>query len=672
MTPSPDGSNLVTVRSDAAPLTAPAPRLLPGKVIVRRVHAHVPRGFFTSTGFSRRTGWIARLLERYPTPVRKVIGYLRKEGLRQTWIKIRTRSTLERWNAAYGVFAAVGVVVESSDGGPRPGTAVICWSWQGPFDADLHLASPEQCLPIPALVPEYAFAPFLGWIVSVLRTMEPGIASLRLAGIDPALEKPLHELLGPRDPNGKRVAIGWGEGLTSALEAGEFPVRLVPERAVEPLVTSGSIGWVCRLPDPSHYFLDPLFPGPPEMPEPFARKAVAEALDVLTRRFPVSVGAGAEPSPPALPARTLSLSTRRSAGTGALGVSCLGAGNYVRAVLVHHLRRSTRVHMRGVMDVRPEVAAAQARALRSDFCSTDPEAVFADARTELVLIASDHASHADYAVLALKAGKAVHLEKPPAVTAPQLERLLRCLGEVDRPRLALGYNRPFAPAVIDLGKELDSLDGPTRVDFTVQGYRLGRAHWYRWPDQGTRIAGNLVHWIDLGYRLVGRLLPSWVDVSVPTDPSEAGRDAIALSVGFEDDSRITIRFSSSGDETWGIRERVRVEKQNMTAEIDDFHSLRISRAGVERLHRYRRDKGHAALIQALALRMRDGKWDPGTMKDTARACAIQLAAQAALAEGGGRKSVNAFLPTQGRQDLQPGTAPQRQRGAGSEEHRRQR
>lgn len=646
--PIPDGPNLVTVRLDAAPLRAPAPRLLPGKVIVRRVHAHVPRGFLTSSGLSGRTGWIARLLVRYPAPVRKTAGYLGKEGLRQTWSKIRTRSTLERWNVAYGLFAAVGVVVEASDGGLRPGTAVMCWSWQGPLDADLHLASPEQCLPVPALVPEYALAPFLGWIVSVARTMKPGIASLRLVGIDPALEKPLHELLGPHDPNGKRVAIGWGEGLTSALEAGEFPVRLVPERAVEPLVAAGSSGWVCRLPDPSHYFLDPLFPGPPEMPEPFGRKAIAEALDVLTRRFPVSGGAGKEPSPSAFPARTLALSTRRPAGTGALGVSCLGAGNYVRAVLVHHLRRSTSVHVRGVMDVRPDVAAAQARALRSDFCTTDPEAVFADARTELVLIASDHASHADYAVSALKAGKAVHLEKPPAVTAPQLERLLRCLGEVDRPRLALGYNRPFAPAVLDLQKELDSLDGPTRVDFMVQGYRLGRAHWYRWPDQGTRIAGNLVHWIDLGYRLVGRLLPSWVDVSVPTDPSEADRDTIALFVGFEDDSRITIRFSTGGDETWGIRESVRVEKRDLTAEVDDFCSLRISRAGLGQHRRYRRDKGHAALIRTLALRMRDGQWDPGMVKDTARGCAIQLAAQAALAEGGGRKGVSAFLPTQGR------------------------
>jgi predicted dehydrogenase len=384
------------------------------------------------------------------------------------------------------------------------------------------------------------------------------------------------------------------------------------------------------------------------MPEPFGRKAIVEALDVLVRRFPAAGGAGAEPPPAALAARTLSLSTRRSNGTGALGVSCLGAGNYVRAVLFHHLRRSTRVLVRGVMDIRPEVAAAQARALHSGFCTTDPEAVFGDALTNLVLIASDHASHADYAVSALRAGKAVHLEKPPAVTAPQLERLLQCLGEVDRPRLSLGYNRPFAPAVIDLGKVLDSLDGPTRIDFTVQGYRLGRAHWYRWPDQGTRIAGNLVHWIDLGYRLVGRPLPSWVDVSVPTDPSEAARDAIVLSVGFEDDSRITIRFSSGGDETWGMREHVRVEKKDLTAEIDDFLSLRIRRAGLEQLHRYRRDKGHAAFVQALALRMRDGKWDPGTVKDTARACAIQLAAQAALAEGGGRRSVREFLPARGR------------------------
>jgi predicted dehydrogenase len=298
------------------------------------------------------------------------------------------------------------------------------------------------------------------------------------------------------------------------------------------------------------------------------------------------------------------------------------------------------------MDIRPEVAAIQGRALGAAFCTTDPAAVLEDAATDLVLIASDHASHADYAVAALRAGKAVHLEKPPVVTREQLDRLLACLRTARRPRLHLGYNRRFAPAVAELERRLGPLAGPTFVTCAVSGYRLSRAHWYNWPNQGTRVAGNLVHWIDLGYRLSGRRRPVWVEVTVPV-PGAAGAP-IVLGTEFDDGSLVTVRFSSASDETFGVRERLAVERQGLAAEIDDFHTLRLARRGQEERHRYRRDKGYAAEMTALARLVGADEWDDRTPADLARTGVIQLAAQAALAAGGGRTRVDGLLPPEGR------------------------
>ncbi len=644
-----DGApNHVTIRPGGAALPAPAPPRLPGKALVRRVHAYAAFELFDGSNRNHRMDWIGRLRERYPCPLRKAMGYVRREGLRQTWAKIRTRSTLERWNASYGAFAAVGVIVESSPPAPQPGSAVLCWGWQGPVDADFHLVSPEQCLPVPDLTPLYAFAPTLGWIASVLRRSGERFAAWRLVGIDPSLEVPLSEMMGPADAAGRRVAIGWSTALAKARRPGEIAVLLRPERAVEPLVERSRETWSCRLPDPAHYFLDPYYPGPPEAPGPFGREAVEEALATLIRHPGDVLGAALVPGPAAPPARTLRLVSRRRVEPAALGVSCLGAGNYVGAVLLPNLRRHARVLVRGVMDIRPEVAAVQARALGAAFCTTDPEAVITDEGTALVLVASDHASHADYAIAALRAGKAVHLEKPPAVTPEQLDRLLRCLDDVAAPRLYLGYNRPFAPAIIDLSRELDRLTGPTSATFEVEGHRLARAHWYRWPNQGTRIAGNLVHWIDLGYRLTGRGLPSWVDIAAPPESSRLDADAIVLSVGFDDGARVVIRFATSKDEIWGIRERLRVARQDLVAEIDDFRSLTISRAGRWKRRRYRRDKGHAGLMATLAAHVIHGTRDPFILRDMARTGAIQFAAREALAAGGGRRDLSPYLLPQGR------------------------
>jgi len=636
--------NLITIHPAGPRIPAPAPPILPEKILVWRMHSHVrDRGGDPPL---RLTGldWVTRLRARYPRTLRKAMWHLRTEGLRETWAKVRTRTTLTRWDTRGGAFAAVGLVVAGPPDGPAPGAPVLCWSWQGPVDADVHLVAREQCLPVPHPASDYALAPMLGWIVSVLREVKPGVAACRLAGMDTRLRAPLATLLGPPVAGGRRVVVGCGASIAAAPD--EIVVQFSGERAVASLVAPSERHWVCRLPDPAHFFLDPYYPGPPELPEPFGRAAVEEALAVLDRRGPAAAPPEIQ-SPPSW-RRTLPLSPPRPPRRRALGVSCLGAGNYVRAVLFHHLRRSADVRVRGVMDIRPEVAAVQGHALGAAFCTTDPAAVLDDAATDLVLIASDHASHADYAVAALRAGKTVHLEKPPVVTREQLDRLLACLRTAPRPRLHLGYNRRFAPAVTELERRLDPLEGPTFVTCAVSGYRLSRAHWYNWPNQGTRVAGNLVHWIDLGYRLTGRRRPVWVEVSVPATPAAADGDPIALGAEFDDGSRVTIRFSSAGDETFGVRERLDVKRQDFTAEIDDFRTLRLARRGQEERHRYRRDKGYAAEMATLARLVVAGEWDDRTPADLARTSVIQLAAQAALAAGGGRTRVDGLLPPEGR------------------------
>ena len=510
-------------------IAAPAPSCVAGKILVHRVHAFVPWALFAS--LRTRTGWIDRLRRRYPRSLLKVGAYLRTEGARQTWAKIRSRVDLERIDASRGAFAAVGVVVQDARGCWAPGTPVMCWSWSGPIDADVHLVAPEQCLAVPDLRASYAQAPFLGWIASVLRTLPGGVASCTLVGLDPTLLAPLTALVGLHPSTGHRVVVLCGQEPAATSGAGVRVVRLCSDRAVAPLVQAESSALTARLPDPSHYLLDPYYPGPPELPAPFAREAVGEALAVLVRQS--GAVSPTSDAPPVRPHAFMVRRRERADATSGVTVSCLGAGNYVRAVLLHQLRRHTAVHVRGVMDIRPEVAARQAEALDADFCTTDAAAVLEDARTALVMIASDHASHAGYAAAALAAGKAVHLEKPPAVTRDQLDALIQALRSCAAPRFHLGYNRPHAPAVVDLQRQLDTLQGPTVTTCTVHGYRLSRAHWYRWPNQGTRIAGNLVHWIDLGYRLGGRRRPVWIDLAFE-EPALAERESLVLAIGFED------------------------------------------------------------------------------------------------------------------------------------------
>jgi predicted dehydrogenase len=610
-----------------------SPPLLPGRILVHRVHAFVPNGFFPNRATWRTGGWPARLRRRYPRSLTKALIHLRTEGVAQTWTKIRTRVALERLDGWDGAFAAVGTVVEAPDTGIPAGTPVLCWSWQGPLDAEFHLVAPAHCLVVPDLLPEFAFAPFLGWIANVIRSIDGTSNSFELCGLDPAMSAPLVRLLSSRPSSGTHAKIGYGPQLDRGPRRNTISIRLRADRAVGTLVAAGPGGVDCRLPDPAHYFLDPYYPGDVEFPWPFTRATVEEAVRILagaTRERSFTTLAGCD-----RPQRVLRLgSSRNRPGSSHQGVSCLGAGNYVRAVLLHHLRRYKTFNVQGVMDIRPEIAAAQGRALGARFCTTAPEAILDDEDTELVLIASDHASHADYAVSALGAGKAVHLEKPPAVTPSQLARLLQCLRNTTAPRLHLGYNRRDAPAVIELQSHLDAITGPTSVACRVRGYRLSRAHWYRWPNQGTRVAGNLVHWIDLGYRFTGGQRPTAVEVRVAHGtPDDEG---VELVICFEDKSVVTIDFDVSGDPTYGVHEVIEVKKQELIAHIDDFRALRIESRKRFIQRTYSRDKGHAANMAALAALDIDERRHAEMIRDLELTGAIQFAAERALLEGGGR------------------------------------
>jgi hypothetical protein len=69
---------------------------------------------------------------------------------------------------------------------------------------------------------------------------------------------------------------------------------------------------------------------------------------------------------------------------------------------------------------------------------------------KLVFVASNHASHTDYAAEALARGKDVYCEKPVSVTEEQAGRLfhaVRAAEAAGRGRIYAGYNRPHSAAV---------------------------------------------------------------------------------------------------------------------------------------------------------------------------------------------------------------------------------
>ena len=139
------------------------------------------------------------------------------------------------------------------------------------------------------------------------------------------------------------------------------------------------------------------------------------------------------------------LPARRKSASGARHVGLIGCGNFAFSTIAYFLGKEVGPVLRGVMDVDAHRAASLFERYRADYHTTDAAEVLSDPEIDLVYIASNHASHAEYAITAIEAGKAVHIEKPHVVSADQLRRLLAAAAGADDPRIRLGFNRPLSP-----------------------------------------------------------------------------------------------------------------------------------------------------------------------------------------------------------------------------------
>lgn len=226
---------------------------------------------------------------------------------------------------------------------------------------------------------------------------------------------------------------------------------------------------------------------------------------------------------------------------------------------------------------------------------------------ELVYIISNHASHSHYALAALAAGKRVYIEKPLAVTEQQAIELFLAIRK-DPSRAFAGYNRPHSAAIRWIRERSAGLEGPLTLTCTVLGHVLGSDHWYRIPAEGTRICGNVGHWIDLAIHVFAwDSMPDWVDVTIAYSNPATRDDDVAIMITTPRGDLVTIVITSRGEPFEGINETIVYQRADLIAKIDDFRSMHWWIGESRGRKRYfPKDVGHVrAIMQPFAGGARD-------------------------------------------------------------------
>jgi len=141
-------------------------------------------------------------------------------------------------------------------------------------------------------------------------------------------------------------------------------------------------------------------------------------------------------------------------------------------------------------------------------------------------------------------------------------------------------------------KSIKRMPRPLSISIIVKELKLPVTHWYFWPNQGTRISGNLCHWIDLVMHFSSSIPSKIVMLN--------SGDTLALSILFKDGTLSNITASDLGDDLRGVEEYIEIRGGDKTISIYDFKKLVIRSGKFKKvIRRLRRNKGHDAMYSSL-------------------------------------------------------------------------
>ena len=248
------------------------------------------------------------------------------------------------------------------------------------------------------------------------------------------------------------------------------------------------------------------------------------------------------------------------------GIGVIGCGNFASRVLVPELRRqgSSPSVFASANGLSAKLLAGPAAT-----ATTDVTAVLDHAGVETLFIATRHDEHGSLARAALRANKHVWVEKPLALTEPDLDATM-AVARSSLGYLAVGFNRRFASLAVHLRAALAAKSGPRRFTIDVNAGRLPADHWTLDPQQGGgRIVGEACHFVDLLRFLSGSAIASVRCLSRDLD----GQDGGCFELSFANGDVATLNYRTDLPAHLP-KERIAVAGEGWSAEIDNWQRLR--------------------------------------------------------------------------------------------------
>ena len=289
----------------------------------------------------------------------------------------------------------------------------------------------------------------------------------------------------------------------------------------------------------------------------------------------------------------------KSPNAGNRMVAIIGCGKFAFSNIAYYLKKHNKEFLRSAYSPGKKSAISLCRAYGGAYVTSDWREILTDKQIKIVYIASNHSSHAEYAIACIEAGKNVYIEKPHVVSKEQLVLLIDAMKRNPKSKVFLGFSRSKSRLFKQLQELVVKETGSLMINWFIAFHELPDAGQGSDEKDNCPILGHLCHFTDLTLHLIGmdKAFPCTIIPAVP--PST--KSNFIVSVIFRDQSCASFTFSTKGYVFEGMREVLNLQKGNLLANLTDFDFLKIDLIDKRKIIRlFHRDHGHEShIVRAL-------------------------------------------------------------------------
>lgn len=298
-------------------------------------------------------------------------------------------------------------------------------------------------------------------------------------------------------------------------------------------------------------------------------------------------------------------STARKEAAGKIRVGVIGAGGFAKEVHLPNLQSLSDFYdIRAIASRDGANAKETAKRFKAEYATTDYHQIIDDPNIDMAIITTRHNLHAQIAIEAAKAGKAIFVEKPMALNLEELNELESVLKETNVPYM-VGFNRRFSPCALKAKEIIGKPLNPIIVRYRVNARHLPLDHWVHGPEGGGRIIGEACHMIDFFSFLTDSKTVS-MDVSAiePKTESVIQGDNFFATFKYENGSLCSLLYTTQGADEFG-KENIEIYADQRTIVIDNFREIKTYGTKHKDVNFEKGEKGHLQEIEHFALSLKD-------------------------------------------------------------------